>query len=40
MNAGIIDCKPMIEKKFTFEEAQKAFEEAVTPGTFRVIITD
>lgn len=40
LNAGIIDCKPMIEKTFTFEEAQKAFEEAVTPGTFRVIITD
>lgn len=40
LNAGIIDCKPMIEKTFAFEEAQKAFEEAIVPGTFRVIITD
>ncbi|WP_461810799.1 zinc-dependent alcohol dehydrogenase [Faecalimonas sp.] len=40
LNAGIIDCKPMIEKKFAFEDAQKAFEEATVPGTFRVIIVN
>ena len=40
LNAGIIDCKPMIEKTFSFEDAQEAFEAAVVPGTFRVIITD
>jgi len=40
ISAGIIDMKPMIAKTFKFEEAQQAFEAAVTPGTFRVIITD
>ena len=40
LSAGIINCKPLIAKKFHFEEAQKAFEAAIVPGTFRVIITD
>ena len=40
LNGGIVDCKPMIEKTFPFEEAQKAFEAATVPGTFRVIITN
>lgn len=40
LNTGIIDCKPMIAKTFSFENAQEAFETAVVPGTFRVIITD
>ena len=40
LNAGVIDCKPMIAETFPFEEAQKAFEAAIVPGTFRVIITN
>ena len=40
LNGGIIDCKPLIAKTFPFGEAQKAFEAAIVPGTFRVIITD
>lgn len=40
LNSGIIDCKPMIAKTFPFEQAQDAFEAAIVPGTFRVIITD
>ena len=40
LSAGIIDMKPLIAKKFAFADAQKAFEAAIVPGTFRVIITD
>lgn len=40
ISSGIIDMKPMIAKKFAFADAQKAFEAAIVPGTFRVIITD
>ncbi|AAS10573.1 MULTISPECIES: zinc-dependent alcohol dehydrogenase [Treponema] len=40
LSTGIINCKPLIAKKFPFEEAQKAFEAAIVPGTFRMIITD
>lgn len=35
-----MNCKPLIAKSFPFAEAQKAFEAAIVPGTFRVIITD
>lgn len=40
LSAGIVDMKPLIAKKFSFAEAQQAFEAAIVPGTFRVIITD
>ena len=40
LSGGIIDCKPLIAKKFPFEQAQQAFEAAIVPGTFRVIIID
>ena len=40
LSSGIIDCKPLIAKKFPFAEAQQAFDAAIVPGTFRVIITD
>lgn len=40
LNSGIVDCKPMIAKTFPLEQAQEAFEAAIVPGTFRVIITD
>ena len=40
INSGIIDVKPLIAKKVPFADAQKAFESAVVPGTFRVIVTD
>lgn len=40
LSSGIIDCKKLIAKKFPFEQAQEAFEAAIVPGTFRVIITD
>jgi len=38
INYGIIDMKPVIAATFKFEDAQKAFEKAITPGTFRCII--
>lgn len=40
LSYGMIDCKPLINSIFAFEEAQQAFEEAVIPGKFRVIITN
>ncbi|MEG2288040.1 MAG: zinc-binding dehydrogenase [Ruthenibacterium sp.] len=40
INAGIIDVNPLIAAKVPFDDAQKAFEKAVVPGTFRVIVTD
>lgn len=35
----IIDVRPMIEKVVPLEEAQYAFEEAVRPDTYRIIIS-
>ena len=40
LSSGIIDCKSMIARTFPFAQAQDAFEAAIVPGTFRVIITD
>lgn len=40
LSSGIINVKPLIAKTFPFEQAQQAFEAAIVPGTFRVIITD
>ena len=40
ISSGIIDMKPLIQEEYPFEQAQTAFERAVTPGMFRVIITD
>ena len=40
LSSGIIDCKSMIARTFPLEQAQEAFEAAIVPGTFRVIITD
>lgn len=40
LSSGIIDCKPLIAKTFPMAQAQEAFEAAVVPGTFRVIIKD
>lgn len=40
LSTGIIDMKPLIAKTFSFADAQQAFEAAIVPGTFRVIITD
>lgn len=39
LSKGIIDCKPLISKTVPFSDAQSAFEAAIVPGTFRVIIT-
>lgn len=36
----IIDMKPLIAASFSFNNAQEAFEKAIVPGTYRVIITD
>lgn len=40
LSGGIIDCKPLIDHTVPFAQAQAAFEAAIVPGTFRVIITD
>ena len=40
LSSGIIDCKPLIDHTVPFGQAQAAFESAIVPGTFRVIITD
>lgn len=36
----IIDMKPLIATSFSFNSAQEAFEKAIVPGTYRVIVTD
>ena len=40
LSSGLVDCSPFIEREFPFEDAQAAFEAAVQPGSFRVIIKD
>lgn len=40
ISSGIIDMKPLIAARFPFQEAQAAFEKAIVPGTYRVIVTD
>ncbi len=40
LSAGIIDAKALIAAEVPFEKAQEAFEKAVMPGMFRVIVTD
>lgn len=40
LSGGIVDAKPLIAHTFPFERAQEAFEIAIAPGMFRVIITD
>lgn len=40
ISSGIIDMKSLIAASYPFNEAQKAFEKAIVPGTYRVIITD
>ena len=40
LSSGIVNCKHLIDSTFPFEEAQQAFERAITPGTFRVVITN
>lgn len=40
ISSGIISMKKLIAAVYPFEEAQQAFEKAITPGTFRVIIKD
>lgn len=36
----IVDMKPLIAAEFPFEEVQNAFEKAIVPGTYRVVVTD
>ena len=40
LSSGIIDMKKLIAARFAFEDAQAAFEQAVVPGTYRVIVTN
>jgi Threonine dehydrogenase and related Zn-dependent dehydrogenases len=40
LNSRIVDVSPYIESAFPFERGQEAFEAAVRPGAFRIIITD
>ena len=40
LSSSIIDCSALIGGTFPFEQAQKAFEEAVRPCTMRIIISD
>lgn len=40
LSSGIVDCRPMIEKTFPMSRAQEAFETAIRPGTFRILLTD
>lgn len=40
ISSHIVDTGIFIEKCFPFEQAQQAFEAAVRPGSFRIIITD
>ena len=38
ISSGIVDMKSLIAATFPFEKAQDAFEKAIVPGTYRVII--
>lgn len=40
LSGGLVSSKHLIAKTFPFEHAQQALEQAVEPGTLRVIITD
>jgi len=40
LSSGIVDCSGLIEGRFPMAKAQEAFEAAIRPGTFRIIITD
>ena len=40
LNLRIVDVSPYIESAFPFERGQEAFEAAVRPGAFRILITD
>lgn len=40
LNSHIVDVRPYIESSFPLERGQEAFEAAVRPGAFRIIITD
>ena len=40
ISGKIINMKPLIAAKYSLEEVQSAFEKAVTPGTYRVIVTN
>ena len=35
---NLIDVKALVDAVYTFDEAEKAFEHAATPNTYRVII--
>jgi threonine dehydrogenase-like Zn-dependent dehydrogenase len=39
ISRGIIDVKPMIEEAMPIDQAQQAFERAVQPDTYRIVIT-
>jgi len=38
MKYGLIDMSDVVGYVFPFEEGQKAFEQAVTPGSYRCIV--
>lgn len=40
LSSGLVDCSDMISGTFPFASAQNAFEAAVKPESFRIIITD
>lgn len=39
ISRGIINVQPMIEKTIPLEQAQRAFEEAIKPDTYRIVVT-
>jgi L-iditol 2-dehydrogenase len=39
ISRGVIDVKPMIQKVMPLDQAQQAFEEAIKPETYRIVVT-
>lgn len=35
---GFIDCEKLIDSRFSMSKAQEAFERAIIPNTYRVVI--
>lgn len=39
LSQGAVDVKPLIARRVPFEHVREAFELAITPGTYRVVVT-
>jgi L-iditol 2-dehydrogenase len=40
LTSGLVDVKPLISARFPFDSVGEAFEAAITPGNYRVVVTN